>query len=1044
MATRSFKTGKNSEWVNTEIALPCVVQLNRGNINVSPATNLNQLTGIKGHKLTSRQRRIQFNGAGTLWVKSSVNSSFSVTELRVPNLSALSLSNNSVVENTTAGIVVASIIGATSGSTLTLTNNAGGRFVLSGSNLLTGLVATDYETSTSHSITITETFAGISNSPRATTLTINVIDVNENNFDYIITNNADWSTIPSNLLTNGGVIGIMSGNYTTKTIAASPSASLTFKAVDPLNKPVIDKLVLGNQTNIILDGLKLVSSTWGNVNTNACVLIQGIVNSPIIRNCSFEGNYRGVIGQDIDVVNALPEVACIAADITGDAITNLEITRSYVGDLLPNGVYSLDFSPAGGTGAEATFTVSNGHIVSTNLTLGGSGYTTTQHRTRRAIWVGQNRMLDYLAWGIRTFSGSVSNLIVEDCTLNLLSNAIKPSTVLNGVTVRRNSFQRIYMDHMSFGLDAANPPFPVTITDNFGTLPFSLSGDSGDPHSDWVQVFADDITSGGITSVDWENITIERNVFIDGNSRGGVQGMIIADVPSNISYAGTRIVGNLVASKLLTLGVGLVNPRDAYVRNNAFIRFDPSDTVNNVNTINMNIPGVQDNPGGGYYAFGRSLVGNNITEFINTSGFSLPELNLSLEPNIQLGLRGATIPYTTVFNNPNATRSTLAEIISAYTPKAEYAGKGPFADVSYIDHINKTTNRSLEPSYIRFIDVINQPISSQITSEWSRVIGGNNGRSISITNGEYRIATDKNGSNSSAWTSTTGVINPNQYVQLRCTTGSSGATPLNVTLTINSVPFTWSVTTASISAFTLVSNNATARSSVAIPVETGIRKIVIAVRFKPDALTSAMNIVSESGASALRLWLPTSSAFRTQMVASNVVQLRPTLTPNLLSKTHLITIDLTDTSPSSGCKWATVEDGILLNNSPGVGGVFDTRSVVGTGTDYGSRVISTSNLFGASNLLGLFGEPDGGGVLANGGIEFFWMHYGDATVNLPDIANSTIRNNWSADLIGNNGQGPLGITPKLYFSGDASSWNAGLANKGSVSATLTKQTGSYT
>ena len=72
------------------------------------------------------------------------------------------------------------------------------------------------------------------------------------------------------------------------------------------------------------------------------------------------------------------------------------------------------------------------------------------------------------------------------------------------------------------------------------------------------------------------------------------------------------------------------------------------------------------------------------------------------------------------------------------------------------------------------------------------------------------------------------------------------------------------------------------------------------------------------------------------------------------------------------------------------------------------------------------------------------MHYGDATVNLPDIANSTIRNNWSADLIGNNGQGPLGITPKLYFSGDASSWNAGLANKGSVSATLTKQTGSYT
>ena len=46
-------------------------------------------------------------------------------------------------------------------------------------NIITGATPTDYETATSHTITVRETLAGATNSPRDTVLTINVTDVTE-------------------------------------------------------------------------------------------------------------------------------------------------------------------------------------------------------------------------------------------------------------------------------------------------------------------------------------------------------------------------------------------------------------------------------------------------------------------------------------------------------------------------------------------------------------------------------------------------------------------------------------------------------------------------------------------------------------------------------------------------------------------------------------------------------------------------------------------------------------------------------------------------
>ena len=89
-------------------------------------------------------------------------------------LSALTLDADEIEEGAAEDTVVGAIVGRTLGSTLSLTGTAGARFKLSGTNIVAGATATDYETATSHNITIRETLADSANSPLDTVLSITV------------------------------------------------------------------------------------------------------------------------------------------------------------------------------------------------------------------------------------------------------------------------------------------------------------------------------------------------------------------------------------------------------------------------------------------------------------------------------------------------------------------------------------------------------------------------------------------------------------------------------------------------------------------------------------------------------------------------------------------------------------------------------------------------------------------------------------------------------------------------------------------------------
>lgn len=100
----------------------------------------------------------------------------SVTNVLEVTLNELSLDADEITENSAEDTVIGAVVGKSSGSTLSLIDDAGGRFKLSGTNIVAGATNTDYEAATSYNITLRETHPDASNSPNDTVIPITVVD----------------------------------------------------------------------------------------------------------------------------------------------------------------------------------------------------------------------------------------------------------------------------------------------------------------------------------------------------------------------------------------------------------------------------------------------------------------------------------------------------------------------------------------------------------------------------------------------------------------------------------------------------------------------------------------------------------------------------------------------------------------------------------------------------------------------------------------------------------------------------------------------------
>lgn len=160
-----------------------------------------------------------------------------------------------LAEDASAGTVAGALSGKTVGSTLSLADDAGGRVALSGSNVVRGATALDYDTATSHAFTVRETLAGATNTPRDTVLSLAVTNVlDAATLGTLALSDAAWVTgtsesgtitgatvgstitgsgLPTGFTINGaartwawdGTGSVSSGNLTlTETLADSPNS----------------------------------------------------------------------------------------------------------------------------------------------------------------------------------------------------------------------------------------------------------------------------------------------------------------------------------------------------------------------------------------------------------------------------------------------------------------------------------------------------------------------------------------------------------------------------------------------------------------------------------------------------------------------------------------------------------------------------------------------------------------------------------------------------------------------------------------------------
>ncbi len=127
----------------------------------------------------------------------------------IPPLGSLTQAASSVVENTTAGTVITGILDKSPGSSLTLHDDAGGRFFLppNSTDIVAGLVAIDFETTPTLQVIVRETRAGAPNSPRDTVFNFSVSNV----FEKPNLNALTLLNLPANLIQGVAVTGAIGG-----------------------------------------------------------------------------------------------------------------------------------------------------------------------------------------------------------------------------------------------------------------------------------------------------------------------------------------------------------------------------------------------------------------------------------------------------------------------------------------------------------------------------------------------------------------------------------------------------------------------------------------------------------------------------------------------------------------------------------------------------------------------------------------------------------------------------------------------------------------
>lgn len=381
-------------------------------------------------------------------------------------------------------------------------------------------------------------------------------------------------------------------------------------------------------------------------------------------------------------------------------------------------------------------------------------------------------------------ASTVEDIEIRNCLFRDLRDGVKgigPQSII----VMDCDFDRIYQDIIAVTPAAGGSGY---ILRNLECLPFcrsgiaeNLNGDARDPHGDQFQMFG--AGSGTIGPVYYAG-----NRIRPGAQRAGIelsQGIFISDndfTPSyeNIFLISTMQVGG--ASNGITVGEAGFPARNLMIYGASVVDWrNPASTT----------------PGIGF------TTDQNSTVYVGSAiAWNAPVASPSgalIDGVLRLSTAASA---AAVFPNiaDLATATTRAEIEAAMTTAAEGAGLGAVATTNAInwttsDHAAVIRWENI-PSGVHWEPLVDQAANSVITLPLRKVFNRRAAQTVSVGAGtEWRSVASNGTTEVQAWTASPGTIEPDQFIQIRRTSGAAQAT-VAASVTINGFTESVNITSA--------------------------------------------------------------------------------------------------------------------------------------------------------------------------------------------------------------------------------------------------------
>lgn len=602
------------------------------------------------------------------------------------------------------------------------------------------------------------------------------------------------------------------------------------------------------------------------------------------------------------------------------------------------------------------------------------------------------------------------------------------SSAAGAIKINGNRVGRVYADIISIVIPNTGAEITgIEVCGNELFDAFSQPQDNGNPHTDAIQISVTSTYAFPLVGV-----LIAGNIlWYTPSTRGEPQRIFSNGFEPGYPYVGPVVIDNVMLSRVTTHGITL-NSNDGegvswgYIYRNIVLANPTRNALIQNEGSTNSVSGI-----------GPSSVTNATIAVRDSTNYGSPPSFLALNTcealtsftgnellnNVITGLGTTEGAYATWFDTDTSGEwdalTSADATIAALTHKSAYADRRPMVpgetSTAFRERWAVAANRpwSSLPSWTGWVDLTGVTASSTQTSEWAFVHAGNTTRAISITGGEYRIASDRAGTGATAWGSSASTIAHGQFLQVRQTASASGSTATTLNVTIGSETYDWTVTTASAAAFPIVALDSTTPDLFRI---TGAANLgsdgqvgtLALMRFKmASAPASQINaFFSSAGTPRVQINILTTGKIRVGLYnAAGTRFAALDTTANVCDGNYHDIMWSWDTSDASSATGASI---YLDGSSSKTATTWTTPATI----SYSSSI--TSYQFGAPATK----DFEIGALYIN-------------TAARVDITSAPNLAKFNADQIGTTGTGPSGAQPVIFLVGNAAQWNdAGGLNRG--------------